>query len=163
MFLLRSSPRLNPFLCCVHPRSSARLWSEVGWGWGLRCCGCRNWSDCTATRDLGCLCGSVLTGPVWPRSTAKLWCGVSGARARARVLSLGDERLCTPEHADDNCYRPPGPHPRPSGCVSLKACLPELQCLVTGHFCGTAYVHTDNGLHGSTRSYPSLPSLSLHS
>ena len=32
MALLGSSPRSHPFLCCVRPRSNARLWRGVGWG-----------------------------------------------------------------------------------------------------------------------------------
>ena len=30
----RRNPRLHPFLCCVCPKSSARLWRVVAWCWG---------------------------------------------------------------------------------------------------------------------------------
>ena len=57
------------------------MWSR----WGLGCCGCKNWGGCAVTWDQGSLCHRLLPGPVCPRSSIKLWCGVGGSR----VLSLG--------------------------------------------------------------------------
>ena len=72
----KNSPRLYPFLCCVHPRSSARLCCGIGWFCGLQYCGCRNGGGYMALWDLGCLCGKPLPG-----FGSLLWCGRGGARA----------------------------------------------------------------------------------
>ena len=79
------SDALHPFPWCVHPRSSARLWCGVArlvrsldWGLGSGRYGCRNWGGCTSVRYVGCLTGSILPGPLCPRSNSKMCCGVSG-------------------------------------------------------------------------------------
>lgn len=64
----KNSPRLYPFLCCVHPRASARLCCGIGWFCGLQYCGCRNgggymalwtWAASVAnlSQDLAPCCG----------------------------------------------------------------------------------------------------------
>ena len=77
-------------LSAVYVVDLVQGYCEVGWGCGLRYCGCRNWCQCAGTWDLGYLCGSLLPGPVCPRSSSKLLYVVG----RARVLFLG-ELLCT--------------------------------------------------------------------
>ena len=85
--LPRSSPRSCPFLCCIPPRSSARLWCGVGWGLGRR--DCWNWGSCTAP-GLGRRCGSLLARPVRPSSSVRLrveWLEPGGGRAACKSKS----------------------------------------------------------------------------
>lgn len=63
---LRSFPRLYHFLCCIHPRSRAKLSYGVGRGWGPEHCGYRNSGGWDATSDVGCLCDRLLPGPSVP-------------------------------------------------------------------------------------------------
>ena len=51
-------------------------WLGCVLGWQSGHCGCRNQDGSAVARDLGCLCGHLFPGPVCPRSSTKLWCGV---------------------------------------------------------------------------------------
>ena len=72
---LRSRPWLHVFLCCICPRSSARLWYEIGCGWQVEHCGCRNCCSGGAAWDMGCLEGWLLLESLCSRVSAKPWCG----------------------------------------------------------------------------------------
>ena len=97
---LRSSSGSHPFLCCLHPRSSARLWCGAGWGrdWGLRHCGYEDWDDCAATWDPGCL-WQTSPGTVCPSE----WDALRSGRSWSALAACEPLTVLT--------AAPPGSHP----------------------------------------------------
>lgn len=87
--------------------------------------------------DLGCLCGTLLPGPVCSASGAELQRWVDGARAQSlgnKLWHILDHGLCTQGLA--------------------------LSCFT--HSCGTAWcVHTNSALHSSASITPRHPGLIL--